>query len=425
LQFEVLEGGAVAFDRLRITRAGDVGAAARVLEPAGSLARLEERSQSSLHGERVELVAAADFPGFLLRIDWQSAARGLQVERSFQLPGYRVPVAADLRQPFVLVPGDRTLPDIVVAPLQLERHDRLTVDGGALVLSSAPGAGSQQRLGFLFVPRAQSAAVRAAAVVMCRSLDQPTPLDLGTTGEAVLHNDLPLPWTRIVHLDGADTTPVLVQENGWWTWRGTQPAPDGGRWLRVRHEVGDTLRLVAGPAVLARTRPGPGSLHVLALQDPEALRVTVQVVQPSLLSAPSVVMAQDFDAVLLDGQPWAFCDGRTVFLPDRVGTYRIECSTHGGGAGPGVRRTRAPLVHCSYAADRRVLVLVTPPVAGRPFELPWTAVLRGPRPTRIQNGEIVAESSLPHADAEAAAAAAAGGTLIRFRSGTTEVFYGP
>ena len=89
-----------------------------------------------------------------------------------------------------------------------------------------------------------------------------------------------------------------------------------------------------------------------------------------------------------------------------------------------MRSTRAPLVHCSYAGDRRVLTLVTPSVAGRPFELPWTAVLRGPRPTRVINGEIVTESSLPHATAAAAAAAVAGGTLIRFRSGTTEVFYG-
>jgi len=420
----LLDGGAVAFDRLRLRRQGDIGAAARVLEPAGSLARLEERSQSSLHGERVELVTAADFPGFLLRVQWQSAARGLQVERSFQLPGYRAPAAGALRQPFVLEASDRTLPDIVVVPLQLERHDRFELDGGALVLRSAPGVGSQQRLGFLFAARARSAAVCDAAMALCAALDRPTTFDLGATGEAVLHGELPLPWTRIVRLEGAGTTPVMVQENGWWTWRGTQPTTDGARWLRVRHEVGDVVRLVAGPSVLARTRPGPGSLHVLALRDPEPASVTVQVVQPSRLAAPSVVMGQDFDAVLLDGRPWAFADGRTVFLPDRVGTYRIECRTHGGGANPGVRSTRAPLVHCSYAADRRALVLVTPSVAGRPFELPWTAVLRGPRPTHITNGEIVAEATLPHRDAEAAAAAAAGGTLIRFRSGTTEVFYG-
>ena len=114
-----------------------------------------------------------------------------------------------------------------------------------------------------------------------------------------------------------------------------------------------------------------------------------------------------------------------MFLPDRVGTFLVECSSHAGDPVPGVRCTRAPLQHCRYDGERRVLVLVTPPDPGRPLELPWTAVLRGPRPTRVANGEIVAETSLPHADAATAAAAAAGGTLIRFRSGTTEVFYGP
>jgi hypothetical protein len=425
LQFELLEGGAVAFDALRITRAGEVGAGARVLEPAGSLARLEERSRSSLHGERVELTAIADLPGFVLAVHWDHAARGLQVERTFHLAGHRLPAAADLRQPFVLAATVSGQPDVVVVPLQLGRHDRFEVDGGALVLRSAPGAGSRQRLGFLFVDRARSAAVCRAGAALCAAIDQPAAFAPGTAGELVLHADLELPWTRVVRLDGGITTPVLVQERGWWTWRGTQAAADGGRWLRVRHEPGDVVRVVAGPAVLARTRPGPGSLHVLALRDAEPLSATVQVVQPSRLAPPCVVMAADFDSVLLDGRPWAWFDGRTVYLPDRPGSYRIECRRHGGGPDPGVRRTRAALVTCTWDAGRRVLVLVAPPEPGRPVELPWTAVLRGPRPSHVTNGAVVAEATLPHADAEAAAAAAAGGTLLRFRSGTTEVCYGP
>ena len=425
LQFELLEGGAVAFDRLTVARQGDVGALARVAEPAGSRAVLEERSSSSLHAERLELIAIADLPGFVLRVRWERAARGLQAERRFQLAGYRVPTDADLRQPFVLAAVDRVLPDVVVVPLQLTRHDSLRIDDGALVLHSAPEVGHQQRLGFLFVDRARSAAVQQAAPAICRAIDQPTPLDLGATGEALLEGGLALPWTRVVRLDGAVTTPVLVQENGWWTWRGTQQATDGSRLLRLRHQPGGAVRLVVGPAVLARTRPGPGALHVLALRDAEPLAGTARVVHPSRIVPPSVVMAADFDEVLLDGEPWAWFDGRTVFLPDRPGTWRIECRRHGGAPAPGVRATRAPLVSCRWDAARSALVLVAPPASGRPVELPWTAVLRGPKPHHVTNGEIVAEGSLPHADAEAAAAAARGGTLLRFRSGTTEVFYGP
>ena len=55
----------------------------------------------------------------------------------------------------------------------------------------------------------------------------------------------------------------------------------------------------------------------------------------------------------------------------------------------------------------------------RPAGLPWTAVLGGPVPTEIVNGEVVdsAQLHLPHAAAEAAAER--GGVLIRFRPGTT------
>ncbi|MBX3463072.1 MAG: hypothetical protein KF830_07865 [Planctomycetes bacterium] len=425
LQLEQLDGGATALDRLRVVRTGDVGAAGRVVEAAGSLARLEERSGSPLHAERLELVTLADLPALLVRVQCESAARGLQVERTFAFAGHRLPAMADLRQPFVLEAVDRTLPDVVVVPLQLGRHDRLASDGGELVLRSAPGVGSQQRLAFLFVDRQVAAAVRRSATALGAALDQPPGLDLGATGEAVLHSDLPLPWTRVVRLDSAVTTPVLLQENGWWTWRGTQAAADGGRWLRVRHEGADAVRIVVGPAVLARIRPGPGSQHVLAWREVSADDVTVRIAQPSLLAPPSLILDRDFDELRLDGQSWAFRDGRRVFLPDRVGTYRLEGRRHGGGPGPHVRSTRAPLLACTFVPERRALVLVAAPAAGRPVELPWTAVLGGPRPVRITNGEIVAEGTLPHADAEAAAAAAAGGTLVRFRSGTTEVFYGP
>jgi hypothetical protein len=88
-----------------------------------------------------------------------------------------------------------------------------------------------------------------------------------------------------------------------------------------------------------------------------------------------------------------------------------------------VTATQAPLSRCEYDGARGVLTLVTSPERDRPIELPWTAVLRGPRPSRILNGELVDEGSLRHADAETARRAAAGGTVIRFRAGVTEVIY--
>jgi len=426
LELRVVDSGAVAIDRLRIVRRGEVGAEARVVAPAGSRAVLEERSHSRVHDERVELATIADFPGFVTTVRTERAARGLMVERTF---GFTGPLRAldpppDPRAPFVLRTGGDLDPDVLVVPLQMQRHDRLEVGADGLVLHGAPERGSTTRIGFVFCERSRSRELLRVAPVILASIARPDTFDLGTTGEATITSDLPVSWPRVIHLATAPRTPIFVRENGTWTLRGTQPAPDGGAWLRIRHDPREPVQIVEGPSVFARTRPGPGAFGVVALRDPEPRSATAIVAQPSVLATPSVVMAQDFTEVRVDGEPWSWFDGRTVFLPDRVGTCRIECRTTAGGVAPHVRSTRAPLQRCSYDPVRRVLTLVVPPTDDRPLELPWTAVLHGPRPKHVANGEIVDDASLRLASADAAAAARAGGVLIRFRSGITEVSYG-
>lgn len=431
LQFTVVDGGAVAFDRLVLARRGDVAAEAEVLVPAGSLARLGERSRSSYHQESVQLTAIADVPGFVAAIRCERAVRNLQIERTFALPGYDQLVAAGpgegrdgLRAPFVVRAGDVRLPDLVVVPLQLGRYERFQMRAGELVLHSAPEAGSELRLGFLMAPRRDGPQLRECAAPVLAAMPAPQRFDVGDHGVATLHSDLPFAWTRVVALDGNVATPCLVREGGWWTWRGTQPASDGGRWLRVVQMPRDPVEVVVGPSVLARTRPGPGSLRLVALRDPEPRSVTVRVLQPSRLAPPAVTMAADFDEVQVDGQPWAFFAGRTIYLPDRVGEYRIATFAHGGGPVPHVAATRAPLRRCAWDAAARELVLDVGGEPGRPVELAYTAVVVGPQPKSIENGELVAESQLPHADPQRAAAAAAGGYLVRLHPGIVRIRHG-
>jgi hypothetical protein len=181
--------------------------------------------------------------------------------------------------------------------------------------------------------------------------------------------------------------------------------------------------VAGGASLLARTRPGPGSLRVVALRDPEPLAATVRVLQASALATPSVVLARDFGEVELDGEPWAHFDGRAVFLPNRPGTYRVVARARAGGPGPHVRATGAPLRSCRWDEAARELVLVAGSEPGRPPELPFTAVLGGPRPASIENGELVDDGSLRFPDAAAAAAARAGGVLVRFPAGTCRVRY--
>jgi hypothetical protein len=59
----------------------------------------------------------------------------------------------------------------------------------------------------------------------------------------------------------------------------------------------------------------------------------------------------------------------------------------------------------------------------RPADLPWTAVLGGPRPVAIEGGEIVDDAELRLPDAAEVAKARQGGVLVRFRAGVTKVRY--
>jgi hypothetical protein len=428
LRLAVHLGGAVAFDRLRVVRRGDVAAEADVVVPAGSVARLRERSASTYHAERVELSTVADWPGFVASFACERAVRNLQVERTFTLPAYRELAAGDpaaaSREPFVLRAPGTGLPDLIVAPLQMLRHETLRFQPGALVLRSAPESGATTRLGFLLCDPRLGPTLRTAAAGMLAANHEPVDFDLGDRGELTLVGELPVHWTQVVHLRQNARTPYLVQERGWWTWRGAQRSPSGGDWLRVHHAPDACVQVVGGVAVLARTRPGPGSMHCVALSAVESLAATVRVLQAPVLAAPSVVFAADFDEVFVDGRAWAWFDGRTVFLPSAPGTYRVVARSHRGGPAPHVRSTRAPLLACQFAPDRGELVLVVGSEAGRPPELPFTAILAGPVPERVENGELVDEATLRHVDSEAAAAARAGGVVLRCRTGVVKVKYG-
>lgn len=430
LRLEVVEGHEVQLERAVISRSGDMGQEARVSIPAGSFAQLLEDSSSSHHAERVTLSMLADVPGFVLRTECLRAERNLQCVRRLDLPTYdRLSAAVPGDDPsrrrgaFVLSSSTLGVPDLCVVPLHLPRYDHFRVEPGAVSWRSALAPGLRAHVGFLFARQGEGHRLMSDLPRMLAAIDQPLYVELGPDGQASLTSDVAVPHARLVHLAVDAQQPVMVCERGFWTWRAVQPAPDGGALLRVHQEPGDVVRIVAGPQVFARTRPGTGALRCVALQQPEASAVTAVVLQPSRLRAPSVVLAADFDEVRVNGRAWSWFDGRTVYLPDEPGTYRVEARRFGALAQPHVRATAAPLQRCAFDPASKQLVLVTEPNASRPAGLPWTAVLHGPVPTSIQNGEVVdiAELSLP--DLEAERAAQEGGVLIRFLPGVTRVNY--
>lgn len=427
VQVQVADGAAVVVERARLLRTGEVGSEARVGIAAGSLAELHEFSASHYHAESVRLRMLSDQPALVLTWHCEQAVRNLQFERALQLPLHRQLLAYHgsldaLAGPCVLASSEAEVPDLIVLPLAMRGTDRLLFRDGELALHSAGEPNSACSLGLFFAPHGLGMRWRSTAEQALHALHQPLELSLADGALATIADDATLAWTRVLQVPGAPALPYAVRERGLWTWRGVQQVGEQA-FLRVVHTPGDEVQIRGGPSLWLATRPGPASLHRVGLRDMDALGARVQVLAESRIAPPAVTLGAKFDAVFVDGEPWAYHDGQTVYLPDRIGEYRVRARAHGGAAVPSVRATSAPLRACAYDAVARVLTLVTAYDPRRAPELPYVAVLRGAVPSRIENGEMVPVAEL-RLSAAAAAAATAGGVLIRFRSGTTRVHYG-
>ena len=431
LWLEVQDGGSVAIDLVHLNRTGDVAAEADVMVPAGSYAVVRECSASSYHEEAVELSTIADFPGLLLRTECKSAARNLQFERSFGFVTHgtlRACAAGDnpqsLRHPFVLGSSDPSLPDVAVVPLLLGRYERFELRADGLVLKGFPEAGAGNRIGFCFLPREESLAALDALPSVLQNIAQPMSLDLRVNSHAELTSDNQITMPRLVQIERRSAMPIMVCEGGFWTWRPTQQLSAGRELLRIWQQPSDHVQLLTGQELFTATRPGPGSLRNVALQDRLPASVTVHVTSTNPLALPSVVMGAAFDAVFLDGKPWAFFDGHTITLPLRAGTFVVKTQNLFAAATPRVLSCSVGLDVCRYEALTRDMLLLPQEDLARPATLPHTVLISGPVPSRIIGGELVDDSELRHASRNDRAMAAGGGVLIRFRSGPLRVHYG-
>jgi hypothetical protein len=181
----------------------------------------------------------------------------------------------------------------------------------------------------------------------------PQEVELDADGASV-ESDAALEQVRLFRVKNPDKGPYFVQEDGWWRVRGAQPLhkseaaweayldahdawigdadpeaipqpPYGDDLVRVRVKPGDAPRLQPYGYIDGCVRPGWGSQKQMLLGDVAAEGCSARVLHVTpYLFAPRVEFAETFASVRLDGQPWAYHDGRHVFLPQRPGTYRID-----------------------------------------------------------------------------------------------------
>ncbi len=423
LALEVVEGGAVALDVCRVQRSGDLARVARILEPGGHRAVLEERTSSSAFRETARWTTHADLPGLLWEVEVLGCDRGLQVQRELQLAGYtrllRAHEAADaLASPFVLQAEDPRLPPLAVLPLALPANLRVAFTPERLVLTGSPQSKERLAIGFLWL-RDQSLDHWESLLPWWREILTPPVLELGEAGRAQFAAKLPFAAPRVVRVLSPARDAYLVREGTHWLTRGAQPAAAGGDWVRFYTPAEADAELCTGAARAASIRPGPGAAHLLALAAPDAGSVRASRLTPDPLLVPSVQFPTAFDRVRIDGEPWDWFDGPLVFLPGGRESCRIE-TLRGEPPRARLARTDADVRTCRYDAQQALLEIFTRARDGRTEGALHTAWIVGPEPVALDGCERIDAAELRHPPDEAQALASRG-FLVRFAPGLVRI----
>ncbi len=434
LKLIAIDGGTVMVPRCTLRRRGDSSnrGETQVLDKAGVRASLVEHVRSPYFAARVELSTVADMPGFLLVLDYLSAARRVEVVQRFGLTGYRRvrrslggELSTQLTRPFVLGSDDPKAPDIAVIPLMLPKYHSFKIgDEGWLEMLAYPRPHQRVAIAFVFL-RDHVASDLEALVRVCQAALQPEEVRVATGKEITLETDLPIPWVRALRIAGGPKQAFMVEEGGQWLFRGSQPAHGGGRWLKVYHLPGHPVRILGFDDPKMPVRPGPGSLHAISLSEVKKESVSVNVLSAGpLLAAPSIEVREKFDVVTLDGQPWQFFSGNKIYLPCRPGRHQVSWHELRRESEPRLARTRAIVTRCRYdSGARRVLEFHT---RARPEDPPgteYTAWLEGPVPVDLIGAVRVEEEFQSYPTAQHAEAAVSKGVIIRFKPGLVQARY--
>ena len=151
-------------------------------------------------------------------------------------------------------------------------------------------------------------------------------------GPMMVTNRSTLPRTHVVTLKGADDRPYLVEEEGWWTFRGAQVSKQQRNtdFLKLYLQPQKTATILPWDFINGLARPGWGCQYILALSQVEdaadgaACRVKVHSETP-MIFAPRIEFSFPIAAATLDGNPWHYFDGQDVFLPQNRGKiYHLQ-----------------------------------------------------------------------------------------------------
>lgn len=198
-------------------------------------------------------------------------------------------------------------------------------------------------------------------------LRQPDPVLAWRDEPITVTNASSLPLTQVVALQGADERPYLVEEEGWWTFRGAQVSKQMPKTdlLKVYLQAGGSATILPWGLISGVVRPGWGCQYLIALGEVKATaeggacRVKVLNETP-MIFAPRVEFPWPIATAELNGQPWHYFEGSHVFLPQKRGEYQLKVGK-GESAAPHLTRTFANIDSMSLGDNELVLEATAPP----------------------------------------------------------------
>ncbi|MBI4584844.1 MAG: hypothetical protein HY717_12585 [Planctomycetes bacterium] len=273
--------------------------------------------------------------------------------------------------------GSLPVPEIAV----LRDSSGLRPDTALLFLKAPAGSALEwQPGGALAVRRMSPQPLRIALAVpadlytkeqlplLAKHLSTPAPVLPWNAGPMKVANRSGLPVVEVVALRGADGRPYLVEEEGWWTFRGAQSSKrwQGTDLVKVYLQPAAEVAIQPWDFIRGVVRPGWGCQYLLAFLDVRtrseggSCRVKVLAETP-LVFAPRIEFAWPVAEVALDGAPWHYFAGRHVFLPqNRGGEYEVEARP-GKPRFPHLSRTFANVTSMEFSHDRLTVRAGAPP----------------------------------------------------------------
>ena len=216
----------------------------------------------------------------------------------------------------------------------------------------------------------------------------------------------------------------------YWYYRGTQQY-EGKSFLKIYQQPDEKVKIQKNEYINSIVKPGYGCQYNLLIKDlVEQNRCEVEVVRTgAFVAAPRVDFKEPFGSVKLNGKPWYYFDGKTVFLPNREGTYSIEIFQTKNEPAPTIGGSWASISRTHWDTESKCLTIeANHPYwwkSGLPGNISYTAIIltNGLKPVKAEGSISLIEDSEYQCSPEVLQQMKERGIIVEIRPGEGKVYF--